>query len=129
MLAQNFKTSVELGLANVEFVALVKVLGMFERGEVSEAQFEFDNFFGICGTTACICGWAQKVEPRAFPESRGVEWMDSGMPLQERLPEAALRLFGIRYFLERQPTLVEAAIALRNYLTTGEPCWADALAE
>lgn len=36
MLAQNFKTAADLDLADAEFEALVKVLGMLERGEIKQ---------------------------------------------------------------------------------------------
>jgi hypothetical protein len=35
MLAQNFKTAAELDLSDAEIKALVKVLGILERGELS----------------------------------------------------------------------------------------------
>lgn len=40
MLAQNFKTPADLDLPNPEFEALVKVLGMLERGEIKSDHFD-----------------------------------------------------------------------------------------
>ena len=127
MLAQNFKTATDLSITDIELEALIKVLKMFERQEILPKQFLMGNFFNECGTAACICGWAHKVDARAFPEVRAERYM-SGVRLSKRLSKAALRLFAIGEFIS-EPTPAEAAIALRNFLTEGEPRWGDILGD
>ena len=68
MLANNFMTPSALGLSDVEFESLVKVLGMLERGEIAEEQFTMRRVQHPCRTPACLCGWANHVSGgRAFP--------------------------------------------------------------
>lgn len=141
MLAQNFKTSVELGISVQEFEALKQVLGMFERGEIkfhprgysmfvtSKSKFKepligfhMAAFYGHapdCGTVACICGWAEYVgglEPLSLSRKR------FGNPELFYLFETC----GINAN-EIQPH--HAAIALRNYLTTGTARWKEVMKE
>jgi hypothetical protein len=131
MLAQNFKTPAELGIKSKEFDALFKVLRMLERDELVHVDLTGDtiyspnmpNAFSMtmwkqetdCGTVGCIGGWAEKVG--------GVVFI--------RYPGALDRLFypGSDKVSEGyEATPAQAAIALRSYLTTGEPCWAEAMA-
>lgn len=118
MLAQNFKTPMDLGLSDPEFDALFKVLGMLERGEIEPEQFNMSRW---CGTICCIIGHARNLDARAF----------SG-PILDR--DVALRqLFGAGTVGRRKIGLsdiapTQAAIALRNYLTHGEARWDEALA-
>lgn len=145
MLAQNFQTPTALGISDGEFEALFKVLRMLERGEIQHMRgnigdrpggaLEGENFtphfFNMalvqlendCGTAGCILGWARHVasDSRIF---------------QERSP-ALDELFMMgpgfgggfkgKFFSDILPS--EAAIALRSYLTTGDPRWAEALAD
>lgn len=66
MLAQNFKTTADLGITDAEIEALIKVLGMLERGELKRAKTTKEkgtNLFHMgewgygCGTPACIGGY------------------------------------------------------------------------
>ncbi len=136
MLANNFMTPSALGISDVEFEALVKVLGMLERGEIPDEQFTMRRVQHPCRTPACLCGWANHVSAgRAFPLQReagatifstatyGPRWREMPRPLRD--------LFGYG----GRPTdpvyaatPSQAAIALRNFLTRGEPRWAEALA-
>jgi hypothetical protein len=69
VLAQNFKTAKELGLADAEVEALVAVLGMLERGDIARAEFHMGHFRHECRTPSCISGWAHHISGgRAFPE-------------------------------------------------------------
>lgn len=144
MLAQNFKTPADLGITDAEFDALFKVLGMLEREEIPYAPGYGDicrdvpdsptnrpdpKFFNMgfvtgeheCGTAGCILGWAQHIAGRTldFGDRKG----------------AIARLFqmGADACNESLPVSHEnilpsqAALALRNYLTHGEPRWAEAL--
>jgi hypothetical protein len=137
MLAQNFKTPTDLGISDAEFEALVKVLGMLERGEIKEAPedagFEcvFDleeepKFFRMrttnavaeCGATCCILGFA---------------WFVSGTKELFRGCTSRLHSANELFFPSRDAAWSgkpeQGAIALRNYLTSGEPRWAEALAD
>ena len=61
MLANNFMTPSALGISDVEFEALVKVLGMLERTEIPDEQFTMRRVQHPCRTPACLCGWANHV--------------------------------------------------------------------
>lgn len=131
MLAQNFKTAAELGIAEDEKSALAQVLGMLERGElvhcplksaplVTSHRFNMGTWDGMlsgCGTVYCIGGWAEKLLGRvAFCNS----------------PKSLDKLFFPDDYHNRirqldDITVTQAAIALRNYLTHGEPLWEEAL--
>ena len=127
MLAQNFKTAKELGLAEVEVEALISVLRMLERGDIAREQFHMGHFRHECKTPACICGWAHHV-------SRGRAFSELTSPcgpiiLHRRASSALSELFRLTQARgsggEITPT--QAALALRNYLTYGEPRWAEAM--
>lgn len=127
MLAQNFKTPAELHITDDEFNALVKVLGMLERGEIAELPrhatmsyvtptaaptmfyMRYTEIESDCGTACCILGWAQHVGGRQL--------------FSTSFDSALGRLFAGRDV--RDPEL--GARALRNYLTTGEANWYDLL--
>lgn len=130
MLAQNFKTAADLGLSDAEFDALAQVLGMLEREEIEPRKFSMRSTVHDCGSPACICGWAGHVSNwAAFPEA---EKRFSGEALLRRLPKQLNDLFlfsrGGLHTPQARATPSQAAIALRNYLTHGEPRWAEALA-
>lgn len=132
MLAQNFKTAADLGLKDVELEALIKVLGMLERGELSRKGAQVINmgwWFGQneCGTVGCIAGWAHHISGgKAFPflDDTGIapdHLTNLFIPAQDSdLDVANKRMQKIA------PDHV--ARALRAFLTTGEADWAEALA-
>jgi len=136
MLANNFMTPSALGISDAELDALVKVLGMLERGEIPEDQFTMRRVQHPCRTPACLCGWANHVSAgRAFPHAPSHPMMfgntDAYRPRWRGLPRKVLELFGVGggpadpvYAATRS----QAAIALRNFLTHGEPRWTEALA-
>jgi hypothetical protein len=137
MLAQNFKTPADLKIKDVEFETLLKVLGKLERAEIAEppaqarvkgsgnmlpksAQF-FDMAYieteYDCGTAACILGWMIVEKPGIYDIY--LKWSESLEPLF--CPDN----YAARHC--RNPEM--GAIAIRSFLTTGEPRWAEALAE
>lgn len=129
MLAQNFKTPADLQISDAEFEALVKVLGMLERGEIEQRDFAM-NIIGNpeCGTPACLCGWARHVSHgAAFPPQHSY----GRQPRWKQMPYHLRRLFAwVETFADEAPhkaTPAQGAIALRSYLSTGEPKWAEAL--
>lgn len=112
MLAQNFMAPSALGIPDAAFNALVKVLGMLERKEIEEALFDMGRIGRPeCGTPGCIMGWG-----KAITGKRDFDFY---------APDAFCKLVSVE---RRGATTAQAAIALRSYLTTGEPRWAEALA-
>ena len=92
MLAQNFKTAKELGLADVEVDALVTVLRMLEREDIKREEFHMGYVQHECKTPACICGWAYHISRgRAFPELFPLPSPLS--PLPQAGPPPSLHLF------------------------------------
>lgn len=130
MLANYYKTPADLQITDAEFEALVKVLGMLERGELVHAtpkpcagvgpltghfNMAFHNTITECGTVCCIAGTASLLIGIPLNHNRTKE-------LRELCyPDSVRDWLGI--------TPAQAAIALRNYLTTGQPSWAEALEE
>jgi hypothetical protein len=128
MLAQNIKTAKELGLANVEVEALVTVLRMLEREDIAREAFHMGRFQNECRTPACLCGWAHHISGgRAFPE---LSAHHGPLMLYRRVGPSISELFRLTAARESggEITPAQAAIALRNYLTHGEPRWAEAMA-
>lgn len=127
MLAQNFKTPTDLGISDKEFDALVNVLGMLERCEIKEEYFSMGKVKN-CGSPSCILGWARHVS-----SCKNIFALEGDFTKWRRLPTQVRRLFAYvestRDFDAHVASPSQAAIALRNYLTTGEPNWAEALAE
>lgn len=125
MLAQNFMTPADLGITDILFESLVKVLGMLERGELKHTPvtMPIPNGFNMadrwihddCGTACCIMGWCDLVARKQL------SWPISNHALAD--------LFCPDMCWAGHHTPAQAAIALRNYLTHGEPRWAEALAE
>lgn len=136
MLAQNFKTPAELGKTADEFDALVKVLGMLEREEcefvpgdfyenrhkpLPKVGFSMSVVFETkhCGTVGCIVGWARHFGGKyvfACPrDEQNREWQNW------------MQLIAPPNWREGKYTAAQSAIALRNYLTHGQPNWAEAL--
>ena len=129
MLAQNFLDPDVLGVSPAAQTALIKVLGMLERGELHHCRRGDDirpNGFNLanhrvelaCGTVACIAGWADIVaRPRRLNLLR-----------QAAKSTALADLFAPDDFSWHAITPEQAACALRNYLTLGEPLWHDVIA-
>jgi hypothetical protein len=129
MLARNFLDPDVLGISPTAQTALIKVLGMLERGELHHCRRGDDikpNGFNLanhrvelaCGTVACIAGWADIL---ARPRRLNL--------LRQAAKSAALTdLFAPEDLSWHAVTPEQAACALRNYLTLGEPRWNDALA-
>lgn len=128
MLAQNFKTSAELGHTDEELAAHITILGMLDRGELIHAHqwANIDNGFNMrvlrnesdCGTVCCIQGWVNFLIPAGA--KRTTHGGDSAHGRLIMPPGGADEWAKI--------TTSQAANALRNYLTTGEARWDEALA-
>lgn len=133
MLAQNFKSAAELGLLDVEFEALRSTLRAFECGEVNGVDMTL--YRETCGSPSCICGWAHHLSNGiAFPEIGNVRRFDghneANESLDGRLPLALRKLFGLAEAVDlSRITPEDAASALRNYLTNGDPNWGDIVSD
>lgn len=128
MLAQSFMTAADLNIKEPERDALIKVLGMFERGDLAARGDTRDNYVGdsfhmgsvvhsnYCGTCACVLGWCRIVahDDDLFEFNQA---KDRTYKLYSEL-----FLFGdARRFTINDPQ--RAAVVLRRYLTTGEANW------
>lgn len=139
MLAQNFKMPADLQITDAEFEALVKVLGMLERKEIQEAPREvsFKSVYegapaysptmfcmesevaeADCGTACCLLGWGRKI-------TNDASLFNSRFAKRSGIYELFFPENGAIWC--RDPAV--GAIALRNYLTFGEPRWDEALAD
>lgn len=141
MLAQNFKTPTDLGVTSVEFDALLKVLHGLETRQLQEIPvenaFTMPNIISMdCGAQGCILGWAYLISNRAAfdsPEMRATEAGDTKQcwDIFEKRPHLDELFFPDFYNNDidcGSVTSDQAAIALRNFLTHGEPRWREALA-
>jgi hypothetical protein len=138
MLAPNYMTANELRISDELHAALIKVLGMFERGEMEFAEYN-DGFlsnvrtgFNLavgwahteCGTVGCYAGWASIF--------MGVDYSDA-LTNYITTPGIANLFFGGCHtkrpkFALSTVNIEQATHALRNYLITGDPRWKEVLA-
>lgn len=127
MLARNFKTAKSLGITDQEISALIKVLGMLERGDLRDVDQDesCNNGFNMgtqgfgCGTPACIGGWVATIMD--VPQMMYVDdYMES-----RRKPAGITSL----YWGTLDASVQEAALALRNFLTEGHPRWSSVFAD
>jgi hypothetical protein len=130
MLAQAFRTAADLGITEFEHDALISVLGMLERGELVDVGYldACDNGFNMgvsgegCGTPACIGGWMaylMGVNQQEYTERYSYSHRSRNPMLHE--------LFWNEEATERPAKAAQAAIAVRSYLTIGNPHWDLAL--
>jgi hypothetical protein len=143
MLSQNFLSSADLALTSAQHAALVMVLSMLERGELVHVPTKSrrlplrHNGFSMgcwnlqqdlhlveydvtCGSVCCIGGWAELAGNVIF---YGAEW-DGGNSRHAALD----RLFHPNCVAEWDAiTPQQAAMALRSYLTIGDPHWEQCL--
>lgn len=132
MLARSFLSATDLGISDVERDALIKVLGMLERGELVHRGTDLvagHNGFNMgwagsrtdCGTLACIGGWVAILR-KGHPDPTYVYGSVNG-PLHGLYWPRHLR--GLRL---SEITAEHAAHALSNFLTAGKPRWHEVLA-
>src|SRR5215831_4950848 len=105
MLAPCFKTADELGLTPSQRNALIKVLGMLERGELKELHGVSnggvdwpDDGFSMRSWQTCICGHAKRFAE--FPEAVTTQGGPTGS-----------------LFYRTAMSMSQATSALRDYLT------------
>ncbi len=150
MLARTFLTAKDLGITDIQRDALITTLGMLERGELKHTQGRdmpgfpdvclpngtagFTGHFNMsywmyqigCGTIACLGGTSAMVA--------GDEYLWGDCHVEDDAPEGPLeRLFmpgGPNHIYKWENiTTDKAAVALSNYLTTGEAQWGEVLQE
>jgi hypothetical protein len=146
MLAQNFKSSADLGITDPELDALIKVLGMLERGDLAFQRVKplknfkpkNDHCFNMgpylveaeCGTTGCIAGWAYLVsggQTFKFASNRRGDVVSA----HRTLPSDLFDLFHCgEVSMEKRYKITpsQAGAAVRSYLSTGKANWAEQLA-
>jgi hypothetical protein len=110
MLAPNYLSAEALGLSEHRRCALIKTLNDFEQDRVTEFNM------GCWGK--CIAGYCDTTYGTTFAmRGKYASFVGSGEPLDQ--------LFGSQNGLDRLETITvnDAARALRNYLTTGDPQW------
>lgn len=130
MLAQNFKTPVDLEMDEKDFIAHVQFLGILERGEIIYQDawrpkgkgFNMSLAFANCGTIGCIYGWTQNMQ------GKKIDQIPDSIPAARHELYCPFQTFDDVHERRNAVTLAQAAIALRNYLTSGEPRWDEALA-
>ncbi len=118
MLAPNFKTPAELDLSDDSFSTLVGLLGDFERGEIDPDLFDMRTVGNpACGTPSCILGWARTRNIAFHYPQRFTIFFPGSIAVG---PDGVYRS-------PYTATPAHAAIALRNFLTYGEPRWHEAM--
>ena|ERR1700722_15896531 len=130
MLAQNFKTPKDLKITDAEFEALAKIMRMLERGELRHVNFEaitgeshgfnMSDYEAACGTVCCIAGWCDRLFKTSFVDASITSEISSAM-------DDLFHMEGFDLNQMNKVTSSQAAIAIRNYLTHGEPRWAEAI--
>lgn len=135
MLAQNFKSAVELAIGEKHRDALIKTLVLFETGKLKYtsdyegciySNSKFSGLFNMgcwrrrspCGTVACIGGTAEMIG--------NVSFFYANCDTETEL----FKLFypRVHYSLD-MITVEQAARALRNYLSDGCADWQKVLWE
>jgi len=128
-------TADQLNLTARQHDALIKVLGMLERGELKHGPYHLSKakifnmgtwwIEGGCSTAGCIGGWANHIAGSVL--FNGIR--NYNAPLRCLLypgAEPECEDSNIRY---SSITTEEAAQALSNYLTTGKADWRSVLFE
>lgn len=136
MLAQNFKSHVDLGITEPQFDALRKTLVLLETGKLKHQPMpdryawraeKFSGLFNMggwrreahCGTIACIGGTAEIIGDVTFNMNKPYSLNNLFYPNMNN--EGVL-------FDYHAITPAQAARALRSYLTTGDAKWSEAVA-
>lgn len=139
MLARSFMSAAELRISEKPYAALITFLGMLERDEVRHENVpeggiqlfiqHLNNGMPVgfnmkwvavgkeCGTVCCIKGWAECIAGSRidqYKEGLSQLFFMNGYEAPNNRPEDILP--------------AHAALAINNYLTTGEPSWSEVLA-
>ena len=119
-----FLTADQIGIKREEYDALLLVLSALEDGSISRAEFSMNcwnirkNVYGewntgweiahpFCRTVACIGGWGEVLG--------NIEFDGTSKPL-----DGLFSPMGVEW---KYITTEQAALALRNFFTTGVPDW------
>ena len=133
MLARSFLSAAKLGIDEPVHAALIQVLGILERGEVKHVPSPlacngpaiFSGLFNMdswsrpteCGTVCCIGGLAEAVG------GLSKNWNCQHSPIVDRPDGLSRLLYPPASINWEKITPAQAAHALSNYLTSGEPRW------
>lgn len=118
---QDFLSASDLNISEDERRALVKVLGMLDAGQIRAETFDMSNWDGDCGMPCCLGGWACKVGDDEDLLSHTAPWAD------QRGIDRLCFPGGDDAYDAYDATPQQAAVALRNFLTTGQPRWHEAM--
>lgn len=134
-----FKTPAELKVTQIEFDALVMVLDGLEKGRLNdipvEEAFYMPKVLSLnCGTKGCMLGWAWLLSEKKAFDGPGLRAAGDGNPYMcgrefDHRPMLDNLFFpdsddGDFDCAEVEPE--NAAKALRNFLTLGDPLWDEA---
>ncbi len=134
-LPTTYKTAEELKISEKEHTALQQVMQMLESGEIAERDLYqhlvhqtkpkvlhmgSTRCSTACGTAACIGGWVAILtdEENIDEYVWGQNWLNN--------PRAPLHNLYWQHTRGRTTT-AQAAQAIKNFLTTGDPNWASVL--
>lgn len=159
MLARTIKSAAELGISDIEHESLLKVLDKLERGELVHARgvykdvlsrpagesFNMADYLSVedCGTAGCIAGWMHLVSGGVcykrlnFWTQGMLDYNKVALPHLipmvrfNLIPDALNELFHVaRADVDLEDiTPDQAAQAIRNYLSMGEPRWEEVLTQ
>lgn len=103
----NFLSAEALNMIEDDRKTLIKLLGMFSRGEIPGRLFNMRKIGEPkCGTPGCLIGWAKTIDA------------DFGRKIEET---------GLYWTIWGKGTPEHAAIALHNFLTTSNHKWQEVL--
>jgi hypothetical protein len=123
MLARSFLSATDLNIRPELHAALIAELHMLERGEIAGTRFDMRNWIAVdpeCGTVFCIGGWAEHIA--------GVKLGTFKIGMPGCSTRGIGDLFAPFGWQSLRANTSQAAHALSNYLTTGNPNWKEALA-
>ena len=135
-----FKKASELKITPKEHAALITVMGWLKDGSLREGPgggFDMSDAcgFSACGTVACIGGWVylamQGLKFDVGPLDRDAR-IEARMYVAEDKTEALHDLYypwNIGFTKWETITASEAATAIANFLTSGDPSWDFVVAE
>lgn len=122
MLANVFKTAAELGIPEHERAALIELLYCVEDGTIPLSEIFMPKFH--CGTSHCLAGWANTIDPEAFPGASPANFYPDGRCRDPQkfvsLTPDLKRLFCVGWESHRVTTAEVAVANLRVYLETGK---------
>ena len=108
---EKYKLPTELGIPGLPFAGLVALEHLLRDGKIPTKKFDMRMWWRFqCG---CIGGWLEHIA--ALADIREASYYNNLLPL----------LYPLECEEAWDATPKQAAKAIRNYLTTGDPKWVD----